>query len=245
MHHQRHPARSEQGPDHETELCAADLDALRGVDTCSLANAIETFATRLRNEGYAGPGLHCIFREMPPVLGFAVTARVRSSNPPVTGGAYFDRSDWWAHVFDQPTPRFAVVENLEANAAASAIAGEIHCEILRALGCVALVTNGAVRDLPAVRETGFALFANGVAPSHAYLHLVDFGGPVDIFGLSVRPGDLLCGDCHGLISIPHQLVKQLPAVLEELAQHERTVIDLCRSPEFSLERLRETVKNMA
>ena len=48
-------------------LHATDLDRLLEFDTCTLANAIETFNIRLRNEGYMGPGCRCLYKDLPPV----------------------------------------------------------------------------------------------------------------------------------------------------------------------------------
>lgn len=72
--------------------------------------------------------------------------------------------------------------------------------------------------------------------------MVDFGVPVEIFGLQIQPGDLLMADCHGVLSIPRQLARRLPEVAGRIQSHERRVIDFCRSPEFSLERLRAELR---
>lgn len=225
-------------------LTPDQLEGLQKFDTCSLANAIEKLDVRLRNEGYTGPGLRCMTGEFPTMLGYAVTSRVRSANPPTTGHRYYDRTDWWTKLDTYPSPRIAVIQDIDPTPGSGAVAGEIHSAILRALKCVALVTNGTVRDLPAVRRMGFPLFACHVSVSHAYVHIVDFGGPVEICGLKIQPGDLLCADCHGVLSIPPELAAQLPEVATKLASHERKVIDLCNSPEFSLSRLRTEVQEL-
>ena len=66
--------------------------------------------------------------------------------------------------------------------------GDMHAAILQALGCVAYVTNGAVRELPSVRTMGFQLFAGSVAVSHAYAHIFEIGARVTSGGIDVRPG---------------------------------------------------------
>jgi 4-hydroxy-4-methyl-2-oxoglutarate aldolase len=219
-------------------LPPSQFEALRHLDACRIANAIEEFDIRLRNEGFARPGLRCLFPELPPMLGYAVTSQIRCSNPPPTGHSYPDRTDWWALMQSLPGPRVAVIHDVDPEPGLGASVGEVHARILQSLGCVGVVTNGAVRDLRSVQALGLAMFAANVSPSHAYMHMVDFGQPVEICGLRIRSGDLLFGDCHGVISIPLEIAAELPATALRQAQKEQRVIDLCGSAEFSIPRLR-------
>jgi regulator of RNase E activity RraA len=221
---------------------AGTLENLRRFDTCALANAIERFGVRLRNEGFTRPGLKCISRECGPVVGYAVTGRVKSSEPPLSGGTFLDRTDWWADIALTPAPRIAVIEDVGEDPGVGAIAGEVHCHILRRLGCAGLVTNGAMRDVPALRAMRFPVYARYVAVSHSYSHMLNFGEPVTVSGLTVRAGDLLMADCHGVLTIPNEIAAELSAVAEEQEAKERRIIALCESPGFSLERLREAVQ---
>ena len=75
-------------------LPRATFDAIRQFDTCTIANAIEHFRVRLRNEGFTRPGLQCVTGGAPRLLGYAATCRVRCADPPVSGNAYADRTDW-------------------------------------------------------------------------------------------------------------------------------------------------------
>jgi hypothetical protein len=59
-------------------------------------------------------------------------------------------------------------------------ADEIHAPIARAKKCAGCITDGAGRDLKAV--AAFPLFFRGVSVTHAYVHIVDFGNPVEIGG---------------------------------------------------------------
>jgi 4-hydroxy-4-methyl-2-oxoglutarate aldolase len=223
-------------------LSQVQLDALREFDTCTLANAIETFDVRLRNQGFTRPELHCLFPEADPTLGYAITATVKCSNPPMSGGAYMDRTDWWSMASDQPIPRVIVIQDIDERPGTGAVTGEIHSTIWQKLGCTGIVTNGAVRDVPALRSLGFGAFATGISVSHGYIHGVDFGIPVEICGLAVCPGDLLYGDGHGVLSIPLAIAGELPAVAARMVAHERKIIDLCRSPDFDLTRLKKEVQ---
>jgi 4-hydroxy-4-methyl-2-oxoglutarate aldolase len=222
-------------------LSPALVEQFRRLDTCAVANAIETFDLRLRNEGFTNRTVACVFPDMAPVVGYAVTATIRSSTPPPVGHLYADRTDWWSSILQMPAPRIVVVQDVDDTPGVGAFLGEVHAHILRALGCVAYVTNGVVRDLPDVRAAGLQAFAAGTTPSHAFVHIVGVGEPVRIGGLEIAQGDVLLGDRHGLVSIPPAIAVDLPGIVDDMRAKEQRVIDYCRSPEFSLETLRSIV----
>jgi regulator of RNase E activity RraA len=221
------------------------LSALRNIDTCMVSNAIETFDVRLRNTGFADARIRCIFKDFPPMVGYAATARLRSGDPPMSGRVYRDRAEWWNSILKIPAPRVVVLEDLDKPPGVGAFLGDMHAAILKALGCVGYVTDGAVRELPRVRETGLQLFAGSVAVSHAYSHIFEFGVTVKVGGLEVHPGDLLHGDRHGILTVPRQIAAQIPAVATKLQQGEQSVIDLCSSKEFSVDRLSQIMKDLS
>jgi 4-hydroxy-4-methyl-2-oxoglutarate aldolase len=225
-------------------LRAELVDAFRRLDTCKVSNAIETFDVRLRNEGFADSTIRALFDEVPPVIGYAVTARIRSSVTPPVGHNYHDRTDWWNYIVAAPHPRIVIVEDADDVPGVGSFVGELHATILNALGCVAYATNGSVRDLPRVRRMGFQFFAPRVSVSHAYAHIVDFGQPVTIGGLTVAPNDLVFGDQHGLLTIPPDLAERIPEAVERMSKTEARVIALCQSPDFSVERLRALVREI-
>jgi 4-hydroxy-4-methyl-2-oxoglutarate aldolase len=225
----------------EPAIPVEDFDALRRLDTCTVSNAIEAFKLRLRNAGFANSRVRCVFEDLPPMVGYAATARLRSGEPPITG-SYHDRTDWWNSILQVPAPRIAVLQDLDEPPGVGAFLGDMNAAILRALGCVGYVTNGAVRELPRVRDMGLHLFAGNVAVSHAYAHIFDFGSPVNVGGLEVRPGDLLHGDRHGLLTVPKEIAAEIPPVAARLREGEQRVIDSCRSQEFSVEKLRQALK---
>ena len=223
-------------------LSLEHLEAPRRLDTCAVANAIDTFELRLRNEGYAGSSIHCLFPRLASMVGYAVTLKIRCSTLPTTGHAYVDRTDWWTHILALPEPRVVVIQDLDTPPGIGALLGEVHSNILRALGCVGAVTNGAVRDLPAVENIPFHFFAGGLTVSHAYAHIVEIGGEAEIGGLKINAGDLLHGDQHGLLVVPKKIATRIPAVAAKFAEEERRLIALCRSCDFTLEQLKAAVK---
>jgi 4-hydroxy-4-methyl-2-oxoglutarate aldolase len=228
----------------ESFLTAADLEALRRFNTCMISNAIETFGARLRNTGFADSSVHCIFEEAAPVVGHAVTARLSSGEPPMLGGSFRDRADLWNSILQIPAPRVLVLEDVDDPPGRGAFVGNMHAAILKALGCIAYLTNGAVRELPAVQAMNFQLFAGSVAVSHAYAHIFDVGAEVMIGRMEVRSGDLLHGDRHGILTIPSTIAARVPAVAAELVEAEQKVIALCQSPDFSVTKLREVMSSL-
>ncbi len=216
----------------------AELQALRGLDACLLANAIETFQLRLRNEGFADHTVRSLFPELAPMVGYAATARIRGSAPPTAGARYQDRSDWWDYITQIPAPRVVVVQDTSSKPGLCSLVGEVHMSVLRALNCVGVVTNGSVRDIPAARSAGFHYFAGGVAVSHGYVHIIDFGQPVEIGGLTISSADLLHGDLHGVQSVPLAIAAKVPAAAAAIQAGEQALIALCRSPDFTLAKLR-------
>ncbi len=227
------------------KIARGDLDAIRDLDTCTVSNVIERLNVRLRNEGFVAGALRCRFPSFKPMVGYAVTGRVRTSLPPMTGRCYYDRIDFWHYLASLPSPRVMVLQDVDPRPGFGALVGEIHATIGQALDCIGCVTNGAVRDLTAVQALGFHLFSGRVAVSHAYAHLIDFGDPVEIGGLKIRPGDLVHGDCHGVQTIPLEVVKQIPKEAGKILCAEEELKAFCRSPEFSLESLSVKLKQAA
>ncbi|HLJ45765.1 MAG TPA: RraA family protein [Bryobacteraceae bacterium] len=238
----------------ETKPLAAEVfDALSRLDTCTVSNAIERLNVRMRNEGFIYDSVRCQFPHFPPMLGYAVTGRVRTSSPPVSGiRYYYDRADWWSYVASLPEPRVLVIQDSDPKPGFGALLGEVHASIAQAMKCVGCVTNGAVRDLDGVERLGFHFFSGSVTVSHAYAHIIEFGQPVEVGGVKIYPGDLVHGDRNGVHLIPASIASEIPAAAEAITKTEQALIEFCRSSNFSfqelidrLERLSEGGRNSA
>lgn len=227
-----------------TVLTPELVDRYRRLNGATVSNAIEQFGVRLRNEGFADGAIQCLTPALPPVIGHAVTARIKSSSPPPVGHLYHDRTDWWTFIATVPPPRIVVVEDADPRPGFGAFVGDVHATILRALGCAAYVTNGSVRDVSAVCGLGFQLFAARTAVSHAFAHMLDFGEAVEVAGLRVATGDLIFGDAGGVLSVPASVVEQVPRAADEMLAKEQRVIAFCKSASFSIEGLRALVRDL-
>jgi regulator of RNase E activity RraA len=109
------------------------------------------------------------------------------------------------------------------------------------MGCTGAITNGAVRGLPGVERLGFRLFSGRISVSHAYIHIVETGGVVEVGGLRIAPGDLIHGDVHGVVRVPLNVANEIPAVAARIREQEGRVIQYCQSPEFNIGQLRSIV----
>jgi 4-hydroxy-4-methyl-2-oxoglutarate aldolase len=218
-------------------LSDKQLEDLRKFDTCTISNAIERLNVRPRTEGFVSGAVTCRFPQLQPVIGYAVTATMRSSMIPVKGHCYFEHPDFWRYVAGSAGPTILVIQDADHSPGVGALCGEAYARISRALGGVACLTNGAVRDLPAVEALGFQLFAGNVSVSHAYAHIVDFGQPVEIAGLHISSGDLLHGDLHGVQMIPLGAAAELPVIAEKVLRDDRELAELTCRQDFSMETL--------
>ena len=218
----------------------ADLLAtLARYDSPTLSNAIETFDVRNRDEGYTSYEILCMFPDLPPVVGFATTVAIRSHEPPLNP---LEPMHLWNHVQSIQGPRILVAQDLDDPNGSGAMWGEVQATIFKALDCLAIATDGTVRDLSEVHAMGMQLYAVGTTVSHAYAHFESAGHGVSIGGLVVRPGDLLHADRHGILLIPAEVADKVPAAADEIIASEQKLIGWVRSKDFDPRQLDERRK---
>jgi regulator of RNase E activity RraA len=228
----------------QSPLTTEQVQQLKSFDTCLIADAIESFGVRLRNEGFATAGFRCLFKNFPPMVGYAATCKVRSADPPIVGTRYAERTDWWKHISSIPAPRVVVMQDIDDPPGTGAFFGKVHVSVLMALGCVGAVTNGAARELHGIEASGFQVFAGRLAISRAYIHVVEYGGAVEVGNLTIRPGDLLHGDRHGVLTVPPELALKLPAVANVIREKKQQLIDLSRKPGTTHEEFSRGLKDI-
>jgi 4-hydroxy-4-methyl-2-oxoglutarate aldolase len=226
-----------------TALSAEQLEALRKFNSPTISNAIEVFNVRPRNVGFLPHQIRCLLPELGVMVGYAVTSQTRASYPTAKGPDL--NGDYLRYVAAQPGPKVAVGQDLDEPAGLGAQFGEVNSTIHKRLGCVGHITSGCPRDLDEVRPLGFHLFGLNPCVSHAYVRLVDFGKPVSIAGVEVRPGDLIHADKHGVCIIPLEIADRLAEACAEVERLERPLLEICRSDKFDLDeylRLRSEMK---
>ncbi len=223
------------------DLTASLIESLRGLDTPTVCNALELLAPRRRGWGFTVEPLVCVRPALPSVVAVARTATIRAAHPTdLDGNAARDLNDaYYAYIDTGPRPSVVVTQDLDApHAGYGAFWGEVNTHVHRGLGCQGVITDGSVRDLPDCAE-GFQLLAGRVGPSHAFVHVVDFGKPVSVAGMRVRDGDLIHADQHGAVVIPWDVAERVRDAAGQIARRERIIIEASKEPGFDSNRLRK------
>lgn len=226
----------------EHPFTAEDLKALQQWDTPTICNALEMVVPARRGHGFTVRPMVCADPGLPPVCGFARTGTIRAAAPSGRSkeADRAARLGWYEYVATASLPTVVVLQDLDDTPGVGAFWGEVHTAVHKALGAQGVVTNGSIRDLDMVAP-GFQLIAGVVNPSHAYVHLVVFGGEVAVHGMHVAHEDVIHADRHGAVVIPHDAVRKLPAAIELGARREKVILDICKDPEFSMAKLREAL----
>jgi len=151
------------------------------------------------------------------------------------------RMDYLDYVASAPRPSVIVIEDKDEPAGYGAFWGEVQTNIHKSLGCLGTVTNGSIRDIAQVAE-GFQMLAGSISPSHAYVHVVEFGVPVTIHGMEVMSGDLIHADRHGAVVVPVEKIDAMAGALDGLVKHEAKIIAAARAPGATVESIKAAMK---
>jgi regulator of RNase E activity RraA len=228
-------------------LPASVLEALARYDTPTICNAMEVIAPERRLTGFTVKPLVCPFPDLAPIVGYARTATIRAVTSPSLAGAAAreQRAAYYEYVGTGPGPRISVIQDLDGgNLGYGAFWGEVNSAVHKALGCLGVVTDGSIRDIPQWAP-GFQALAGSIGPSHAHVHLAGFGEHVTIAGMTVRSGDLVHADRHGAIVVPFDLAAKLPEAAELCARREAVILEIARSKDFSIEKLKAAMARSA
>jgi regulator of RNase E activity RraA len=103
--------------------------------------------------------------------------------------------------------------------------GELLTQRARRLGAVGAIIDGYARDLARIRADNFPVWARGAnaSDSAGRLEAYAVGGTVMCGGVSVSLGDLLVGDCDGIVVVPRDLISEVLKRVAEKAEKELAV----------------------
>mgnify|MGYP001812491293 CR=1 FL=1 len=212
------------------------LELLRAVDTPTVCNAIEVaegkrgFATFTRGTMLAS------HPEAPAMVGYASTARIAAVSPPSEPPETIrqKRMDYYRHMANGPRPAIAVIEDTDFPDCIGAFWGEINTTVHKGLGLCGALTNGVMRDLADLPD-GFPVVAGSIGPSHGFVHVVETGRPVTIYGLPISDGDFVHADRHGALVVPPAIIANLGEAIRKLLETEKIILEPARAPGFDID----------
>jgi regulator of RNase E activity RraA len=221
------------------ELTDSLITALQSIDTPTVCNALEVVAPERRGHGYTTQPLFCARPALKPLVAVARTASIRAAHPSeIRGVAARTLSvGYYSYIDSGAKPSVVVIQDLDgAQRGYGSFWGEVNSNIHKGLGCLGVITDGSVRDLPDIAD-GFQMLADRVGPSHAFVHVVGFAQPVTVAGMHVADGDLIHADQHGAVIIPWRVADQVKSAADTIARKERVIIKAAQQPGFNMERL--------
>lgn len=214
-------------------MTPALFDLLKSVDTPTVCNAIEVAQGQRGFNGFTRGTMLCSAPDAPAMVGFARTAKIAAVEPPTEAADLIKarRMDYYRYMASANRPAVAVVEDLDFPDCIGAYWGEINATVHKGFGLAGTLTNGVMRDLGDLPE-GYPIVAGSIGPSHGFVHVRDIDTPVDIFGMSVAPGDLIHADRHGALVIPPDVIADLESAIVKLLETERLVLEPARGEGF-------------
>lgn len=220
-------------------ITSETLAILRQYDTPTICNALEHVMGGRTAEGFTKTPVVCADVGLPPIVGFARTAKIRASSPAHRPAAEVRalRMQYYEYVSSGGGPNVVVIEDTDWPHCIGGFWGEMQVAQHRGLGVAGTLTNGVLRDL-GMLDPGYQVIAGSIGPSHAFVHVTELDVPVTVFGMAVRPGDLIHADRHGGVVIPAVHMEKMPAAIDVVMRKEVPILKAARTPGFNIEKLR-------
>lgn len=186
-------------------LTHAELLQLKRWNTPTIYNGWEQITKcNAAAEGFNLEETRDFMPQMGPMVGYAITVVIEPSNEEHRRVRPRAWSEYRRYVSEAPGPKIVVVQDLDKPQVIGSFWGEVNSNIHRTLGCVGTITDGAIRDLDEMNNVGFKALARRLCVGHAFSHPARWNCAVEVFGRTVRPGDLIHADKHGFLVIPPQ-----------------------------------------
>ena len=210
------------------------LNLLKKVDTPTVCNAIEVAQGKRGFSNFTRDTMIPSNSKNKAIVGFARTASIKALEPSKEDAVILRarRMAYYKYMSDVTRPSIAVVEDLDFPKAVGAYWGEINCTIHKSFGLSGTLTNGVMRDIDDL-PSGYPIIAGSIGPSHAFVRVEEINIEGNIFGLTVKPNDLVHADKHGALVIPNNLVGYLEDAIIKLIDTEKLILQPARKDKMS------------
>jgi regulator of RNase E activity RraA len=205
------------------ELKPATREALLQVQSSTLTGAL--YRRGLRNMFLQD--VSPLKFDQPKMVGLAFTMRFIPSREDKNGPGVKDLARIQPKAMEECPPGHVLVVDSRGDARAAS-AGDLYIGRLKARGCAGIVTDGGLRDSEGILRTGLPAYSKRPTspPSPIVHHPVDLNLPIGCGGVAVWPGDVIFGDCDGVVVIPFDIVDEIAeeclatTIYDEFAEEE-------------------------
>lgn len=188
-----------------TGLLPATKEALLKVATSTLTGAL--YRRGLRNMFLQD--VSPLRLDQPRMVGLAYTMRFIPFREDVNGPKGPRKSVQPQAMEECPPGHVLVIDSRGDPRAASA--GDLYIGRLAARGCSGIVTDGGLRDSEGILKTGLPAYQRRpTSPPSPIVHYpIDLNLPIGCGGVAVYPGDVIVGDCDGVVVIPAAIADEI------------------------------------
>ncbi len=194
------------------------LAGLREIDTPTITNVVATYPTNPLCLGlynpwtenwYTDTSIRCIYPDMGPVIGYAVTCVYGMPDPNYPNRLTYQ--DVIEALDAGPKPTILVIQQKWPAEIfnKAGLAGEIMTTSAQAVGCIGLLSNGPSRDVDAIRRNKFQMLLGGVTAGHGAMGVMAVQVPVSVGGMDVAPGEIIHMDENGAVKFPADKIEQV------------------------------------
>jgi 4-hydroxy-4-methyl-2-oxoglutarate aldolase len=194
------------------------LRALKKIDTPSITNVVATYPSNKFCLGlynpwtenwYTDQTLRCMYPELGPTVGYAVTCVYGLPDPSFKRLTFMDVID---ALDASPKPTILALQQKFPPEIAGKVglSGTNMTSAMKAVGCVGVVSNGPSRDIDEIRPMKFQYLLSGVTAGHGDMAVYAVNVPVSVAGMDVSPGEIVHMDADGAVKFP---ANKLEAVL--------------------------------
>ena len=225
------------------------ISFLKKYDTPTISNALDIYRNSRSADGYTKYPFISSNKKLEPIIGIARTAKIKAGSPPTMTPDQVTsiRINYYEYMsktslIHSEAPNVCIIEDLDWPNPTGSFWGEVNVALHKGLGLAGTITSGLLRDLDAI-DKGYQVLANGIGPSHAYVHVLEYGSSINIHGLHVNDGDIIHADQHGAVVIPSDALPMIESGINYMAKKEKHLIEAAKQPNFDMEKLKIAWQN--
>ena len=204
------------------------LNELKDYDTPSITNVVATYPNNPLCLGlynpwainwYTDTSIRCIYPELGPTVGYAVTCVYGLADPDYTRLSLMDVFDAVEAALDPVV--LVIQQNYPPELAGKVgLAGGNMATALQTLGCVGMISNGPSRDLDEIRPMKWQMLLSGATPGHGTCAIHAINVPVSVGGMDVSPGEIVHMDESGACKFPPEHMEAVAVNVKALLADE-------------------------